>query len=197
VDDGAPRRVDDPSNADFVDSIGRGECPTELDPGPGGAPVTVNLMRRDAEYEAPAKPKYVAFQGAGQTLAGGGGGGGGAGGGDEGEGDDGGAAAIKQTAAKAAASASDGGGEWSGVDEASPTTSLQLRMADGSRLVARFNSSHTLGDVRRFVRASRPDLAAAPYAFASGGFPPKPVTDEDASLEALGLLNAVLVQRRA
>jgi hypothetical protein len=143
-------------------------------------------MRRDAEYEAPAKPKYVAFQGEGQTLAAGG----------ESEG----AAAVKAAAAKAASSSAggaDGGGEWAGVDESAPTTSLQLRMADGSRLVARFNASHTLADVRRFVRASRPDLAAQPYAFASGGFPPKPVTDEEASLEVLGLLNAVLVQRRA
>lgn len=190
VDEGPPRRVDDPANADFVDSIGRGECPSELDPGPGGAPVTVNLLRRDAEYSEPPKPKYVAFAGSGQTLAGGGGGAGG-------EGASSSATAVQGAAAAAAAASGDGGGEWAGVDESAPTTSLQLRMADGSRLVARFNTTHTVADVRRFVRASRPDLAHQPYAFASGGFPPQPVTEEGKSLEALGLLNAVLVQRRA
>ncbi len=44
------------------------------------------------------------------------------------------------------------------MKESEPTTSLQLRLPDGSRMVARFNHTHTLRDVRRFVRASRPDL---------------------------------------
>jgi len=194
VDGGPPRQVGAPENSAFVEAIGRGECPAELDPGPDGAPVTVNLLRRDAPYSGPeagaapaAAAQAAAFQGAGQTLGGGGGGGGG------------GAAAVAAAAAAAAAGASSsgGGGEWEGVDESAPTTSLQLRMADGSRLLARFNVSHTVSDVRRFVRASRPDLAQGAYAFASGGFPPALVADESRSLESLGLLNAVLVQRRA
>lgn len=32
---------------------------------------------------------------------------------------------------------------------------LQLRLADGSRMVARFNTTHTVGDIRRFILASR------------------------------------------
>jgi hypothetical protein len=46
-------------------------------------------------------------------------------------------------------------GEWEGVDESKPTTSLQLRLADGSRMVARFNTTHTVGDIRRFIHVSR------------------------------------------
>jgi len=33
-----------------------------------------------------------------------------------------------------------------------PVTSIQIRLADGTRLVARFNHTHTVGDVRTFVR---------------------------------------------
>ena len=42
------------------------------------------------------------------------------------------------------------------VDQAAPTTSIQLRLADGTRLVSRFNNHHTVRDVRGFIDASRP-----------------------------------------
>lgn len=34
-----------------------------------------------------------------------------------------------------------------------PTTSLQIRLVDGTRLIATFNHSHTIGDVRRYIIA--------------------------------------------
>jgi len=57
VDDGPPRRVDDPANAAFFDAIAKGGCAAELDPGQGAAPVTVNLLRKEEEYKEPEKPK--------------------------------------------------------------------------------------------------------------------------------------------
>ena len=71
-----------------------------------------------------------------------------------------GASTSAASAAAAAAAADASAGEWQGVDEALPSTSLQLRLPDGSRMVARFNQGrHTVRDIRRFVRASRPDLS--------------------------------------
>jgi hypothetical protein len=52
------------------------------------------------------------------------------------------------------------GGEWEGVKESEPVTSLQLRLPSGRPLVARFNHTHTLRDVRHFLRAARPKLKA-------------------------------------
>jgi UBX domain-containing protein 1 len=49
-------------------------------------------------------------------------------------------------------------------------------------------------DIRRFIRASRPDMPAA-YQLMTG-FPPAPIGDESQSLEAAGLLNAVINQRK-
>ncbi|KAJ3305017.1 hypothetical protein HDV03_002099 [Kappamyces sp. JEL0829] len=37
------------------------------------------------------------------------------------------------------------------VDASQPVTSIQVRLGDGTRLVAKFNHSHTVGDLRRFV----------------------------------------------
>ena len=40
------------------------------------------------------------------------------------------------------------------VNESQPTISLQIRLGDGTRLPARFNTTHTIGDVYSFVTAS-------------------------------------------
>lgn len=80
------------------------------------------------------------------------------------------------------------------MDESQPTTSIQLRLHDGSRMVARLNTTHTVADIRRFIRAARPDTPTG-YQLMTG-FPPAPITDEDKTLEAAGLLNAVINQRK-
>lgn len=94
--------------------------------------VTVNLLRKDEDYAEPEKPRYTAFAGAGRKLT-----------------DDASAAPTSSTAG-ATTGARVEGPTWAGVDEERPATSLQLRLADGSRMVARFNLTHTIGDVRRY-----------------------------------------------
>ena len=37
------------------------------------------------------------------------------------------------------------------IDPSQPTTSLQIRLADGRRLTAKFNHSHTVNDIRQFI----------------------------------------------
>ena len=39
------------------------------------------------------------------------------------------------------------------VDQTKPTTSVQIRLADGTRMVARMNLTHTVGDIRNFINA--------------------------------------------
>lgn len=80
--------------------------------------MDVNLLRRDEDWSEPDKPKYAAFQGSGRTLAG-----------------PSTSSSAVSSAAVAASSSAAAEGEWQGVDESKPTTSLQLRMADGSRMV--------------------------------------------------------------
>lgn len=118
--------------------------------------------------------RYVAFAGSGRTL---------------------GASGAGTSSSQAAASSSAApAGEWEGVDESKPTTSIQLRLYDGSRMVARMNTTHTVQDIRRFIRASRPDMTGG-YQLMTG-FPPAPIADEGQTIEDVGLLNAVINQRK-
>eukprot|EP00879_Flechtneria_rotunda_P024395 GHRR01025858.1.p1 GENE.GHRR01025858.1~~GHRR01025858.1.p1 ORF type:complete len:205 (+),score=79.73 GHRR01025858.1:322-936(+) len=171
VDDGPPRHMDDPANLDFIHSVSKGECPRELDPGTSDTPITVNMLRAEEDF---IMPKYVAFAGTGRTL--------------------GASSSSGASSSQAGTSSAPPAGEWEGVDESKPTTSIQLRLYDGSRMVARMNAAHTIADIRRFIRASRPDMTGG-YQLLSG-FPPAPVGDESQTLEAAGLLNAVISQRK-
>lgn len=168
VDDGEPRSVADAANQPFLRSIEQGECPAELEPGSRATPVTVNLLRRQEDYVPPDRPKYVAFRGEGRKLA-------------------------DADAGAAGASGGPVDGQWEGVDEGAPTTSIQLRLADGSRMVARFNLTHNVADIRRFIRASRPDMPAAFQLLTA--FPSQPLDDNNVSIEEASLANAVIIQK--
>ncbi|GAA5821420.1 hypothetical protein JCM10212_002338 [Sporobolomyces blumeae] len=80
------------------------------------------------------------------------------------------------------------------VDRTAPTTQLQIRLRQGERMVATFNHSHTVGDIRRYINASRPGEASSPYALQTT-FPSKDLTDDSVSLKDAGLLGSVVVQR--
>jgi UBX domain-containing protein 1 len=145
---------------------------------PGGSPFSPLPQIRPTP-PSPHAARYVAFGGSGRTLGASGGAGG----------------ASGSAAAAPPAPAAAPPGEWEGVDESQPATSLQLRLHDGERMVARFNHTHTIADVRRFIRASRPDMTA-PYTLGTA-FPPAPIADEGKTLQEAGLLNAVIIQRKA
>ncbi|KAK9811242.1 hypothetical protein WJX72_000506 [[Myrmecia] bisecta] len=175
VDNGEPRHVHDPANLPFMMSIQKGECPAELEPESPGTPINVNLVRKDDEYKPPAKPRYAAFSGPGHSLTGG---------------------ASSSSSVAASSSVPPGTSDdvkWEGVKESEPTTSIQLRLNDGSRLVVRFNLSHTVGDVRRFIQASRPDMRSG-YALMTA-FPSAQLTDDSQTIGAAGLSNAVIIQK--
>lgn len=98
-------------------------------------------MRKTEDYTPPPVPKYIAFSGGGRTLGSS-------------------ANPTLTSAAPIPPSGHHAGGKVAGelvVDEGSPTTSLQLRLHDGTRLLARFNLTHTVGDIRRFISHARPD----------------------------------------
>lgn len=80
------------------------------------------------------------------------------------------------------------------VDQASPSTSIQLRLADGTRMVSRFNYYHTIRDIRGFIDASRPG-APRTYQLQTVGFPPKQLTDLEQTIEQAGLANSVVIQK--
>ncbi|KAI3823847.1 hypothetical protein L1987_05292 [Smallanthus sonchifolius] len=176
VNDGPLRRLDDPENAPFLESIKKSECPRELEPADRRSSVHVNLIRRDENRPELVVPTQVAFQGVGRTL-----------GRNTDE-----AAPNANTSNAAADTAAPSGGLV--LDATLPSTSIQLRLADGSRIIAHFNHHHTVADIRAFINASRPDGSRA-YQLQTVGFPPKPLTDPNQTIEQAGLANSVVIQK--
>lgn len=101
---------------------------------------------------------------------------------------------AKPKAASSSASPSTGSAlAGPSVDDSLPSTTIQLRLADGTRMVARFNTSHTVGHIRTFIEASRPGMATS-YQLQTG-FPPKVLSDASLTIEQAGLANSVVIQK--
>ncbi|KAJ8265241.1 hypothetical protein COCON_G00143400 [Conger conger] len=180
LDDGDLRNYSDPSNALFLESIRRGEIPLELRQRSRGGQVNLDMEdHRDEEFFKP-KSAFKAFAGEGQKL-------GSAtpelvSGASMVEGQQNPAFSEAQASASLA------------LDTAQPVTNIQIRLADGGRLVQKFNHTHRVSDVRQFLVAARPVMAAAEFVLMTT-FPNKELTDETQTLQDANLLNAVIVQR--
>lgn len=79
------------------------------------------------------------------------------------------------------------------VDPSKPQTSLQIRLADGSRLVAKFNHDHTVSDIHEFIMRSRPQGQSNFYLQSS--FPVKIIEDKSLTIAKANLLNSVVFQK--
>lgn len=86
----------------------------------------------------------------------------------------------------------DRGGASEGLlDESQPTTTLQVRLHDGSRKLVKANHSHTVAQLQAHVAALTPGVSFE----LRGGFPPKPLTPSaDKTLKEAGLLSESIVQ---
>ena len=184
IDDGELREYTDPSSQRFLDSLTKGKIPDELLRSARGGEVHVDMEdRRTEDYKAPPKPKVKAFSGSGNRL---------------------GSVVPEIATGTTATSAVDVPTSASiskppaevklEIDETQPTTTIQIRLADGSRLVTKANHSNTIAQIRNFIERSRPNLANTNYILLTM-FPNKELTDNGATLAAAGLLNAAIVQK--
>lgn len=78
------------------------------------------------------------------------------------------------------------------LDESSPTTTLQVRLSDGSRKVVKANKSHTVLQLQQHIATFTPGISFSLRA----GFPPKKLSDMDKTLEEAGLLNESVTQSK-
>ncbi|KEH36936.1 putative SEP domain-containing protein [Medicago truncatula] len=177
VNDGPLRRLDDPANASFLESIKKSECPKELEPADRRSAVNVNLIRRNENYREPERSQ-ASFQGVGRTL--------------------GSSSASMEPETNVASTTPPTSAPTPSaglvVDQSLPSTSIQLRLADGTRLISQFNHHHTIGDIRAFIDASRPG-GRQNYQLQMMGFPPKVLADETQTIEQAGLANSVVIQK--
>ncbi|EEB06425.1 UB Xdomain protein Ubx3 [Schizosaccharomyces japonicus yFS275] len=177
VDDGPLYNYDDPLNQETLRLINSGRAPLGLLNVAPNQPVNVIVQRRmDEEYHPKAKP----FSGKGQRLG----------------------SSLTSTPIAAPSRPSTSvqsnvSSETSAqhspiqVDEAKPSTRIQVRMLNGSREVVRLNLSHTIGDLYTAVRsrsAEQSFILCVP-------FPAKTLDNMDMSIEEAQLKNASLVQK--
>ncbi|XP_022094135.1 NSFL1 cofactor p47-like [Acanthaster planci] len=177
VDDGELRGFKDPQNADFLNAISKGQIPMELIREAKGGEVNLDLEdHRDEEYTRP-KVKVKPFSGQGSMLGSP-------------------VPTVVSTPASASAAKQDeaSANQSVSLDESQPVTSIQIRLADGTRLVRKFNHSHTVADVRRYITTARPVYAGQLFALMTT-FPNKELTEDSQTLADGKLLNAVIVQR--
>jgi len=165
VDDGELRLYDDPANSAFLEAINRGVAPPEL--AQRDQEIDLNIEdRKGEEYKAPP-PVLKPFSGEGHSLGG--------------------------TTTSSTTTVSRKQRPPLAVDTSAPVTSLQIRLHDGTRLVAKFNHSHTVGDIMGFVDNALP--GKFPYQLQTS-YPVKVLTDENQTITEAGLLNAVLMQKK-
>ncbi|KAF8639316.1 hypothetical protein AX17_001596 [Amanita inopinata Kibby_2008] len=195
VEDGELLRYDDPANAQILAEINAGRAPPSILDVLPGQPVELRVARRtNEEYVAPPT-RMKAFIGAGHRL---------------------GAPVPGESSSNLEAdtmpgsfpspSSVPGAGRPSverenittrfEVDQSKPTTSIQLRLADGTRMVCRMNLTHTIQDIRNFINASHPENLTRPYTIGTT-FPNRTLEDNSVTIEAAGLANSVIVQRWA
>uniref|UniRef100_A0A8D2I422 NSFL1 cofactor p47 n=1 Tax=Urocitellus parryii TaxID=9999 RepID=A0A8D2I422_UROPR len=176
LDNGELRSYQDPANAQFLESIRRGEVPAELRRLAHGGQVNLDMEdHRDEDFVKP-KGTFKAFTGEGQKL---------------------GSTAPQLLNTSSPAQQAENEAKASSsilIDESEPTTNIQIRLADGGRLVQKFNHSHRISDIRLFIVDARPAMAATSFVLMTT-FPNKELADENQTLKEANLLNAVIVQR--
>ncbi|GMK58420.1 hypothetical protein CspeluHIS016_0504520 [Cutaneotrichosporon spelunceum] len=174
IEDGPLYRYDDPRNQQHLALIRAGRAPLELFDVRFDQALKIEVdQRTDEDYQEPPKKPAKPFSGGGNRL--------GAGSPEI-------SGAGQSTSAPAAPPVAKPEIE---VDASKPTTTVQLRLADGTRLVVKVNLDHTVADLRGLVAASRPDGRAFVL---QTTFPNRELPDGE-TVEQAGLKNAVVVQR--
>lgn len=185
IDDGPLLRFDDPANAHIMQEINHGRAPKALLDVQPDQEVDLNLEPHKGENYVAPKKKYRAFGGQGQRL---------------GSPTPGLASASSSSAVESNAAAPSDANSYASqtmtIDESQPTLQLQIRLADGSRLASRFNTTHTIDDVYDFVSRSSPISLGRPWVLMTT-FPSKELSDKSV---VLGQINefkrgGVIVQK--
>ncbi|KAI9149491.1 UBX domain-containing protein [Paramyrothecium foliicola] len=170
VDDGELRRFDDPANQMDLQMIRSGRAPLHLMNVENDQPVDVRLTQHDTPY-TPQPRQYRPFAGAGQRL----------GAPVPGDGNTAASAPAATTQASTGAATTGSSPAAPEVDSSQPALTLRIQMPDGTRLPARFNHSHTIGNVYDFVRGASPATSTRELILATN-FPYKEHTDTTAVL---------------
>ncbi|KAF4589215.1 UBX domain-containing protein [Ophiocordyceps camponoti-floridani] len=168
IDDGELHRYDDPANRADLQMIRSGRAPLHLMNVQHDQLVDVKLHQHDTPYSPPPK-QYKPFGGAGHRL-----GSPVPGGTSEAPATTAGGSTTTSTTTAATTS----NPSEPAVDGSQPTVMIRIQLPDGTRLPARFNTTHTLGDVYGFIQGASPETRTRAWVLVTT-FPNKEHKDKE------------------
>ncbi|KAL4630521.1 UBX domain-containing protein 2A-like [Arapaima gigas] len=173
VNDGELRNYAEDENQQFLEAIKRGELPVELERAGEDKELEVNVEDLKEEVYVPRKKSFHPFTGRGYRL---------------------GSVAPKVIGRSPSVHEESEAPPIPTVslNDTQPVTSLQIWLADGRRLVQKFNLSHRISDVQDFVQQSQ--RTASPFILTTS-LPFRELRQQELSLQEADLTNAVIVQR--
>ncbi|XP_069829185.1 UBX domain-containing protein 2A [Dendropsophus ebraccatus] len=172
INDGQLRDYTDAVNRQFMDSMKKGELPPELHKTFAKKELSVNVEDRKGE-EYLIRKKYVdPFSGQGYRLG----------------------SATPNVVTKAM-NRDEQDLPTVQLNAKEPQTNIKIWLADGKRIVQKFNTTHRISDVRNFVERLPCKSERIPFTLATS-FPLQDLLDEAVTIQEARLQNAVLVQRR-
>lgn len=161
IEDGPLRRYDDPEHAMDLQMIRTGRAPLHLMEVEQGQRCDVRLQQHEEDWHQLPRI-YKPFGGQGRRL------------GSPVPGD--GNIAIPAVRTPAISAPAGSPAALADVDPSQPTVAIRFQMPDGSRLPARFNLTHTIGDLYQFARSASADTRVRAFTVQST-FPTKEYTD--------------------
>ncbi|WVQ76582.1 hypothetical protein IAR50_006254 [Cryptococcus sp. DSM 104548] len=180
IADGPLRDYEEPANRALLEALDAGRAPSVAFGVPFDQRVNIMVAQRRKEDYVPPPKVLKPFEGGGQRL------------GNVAPSAGSGSMPGAMPAAQENMGRGAGGQVEFKIDTDKPTTSLQLRFGDGSRQVARFNTTHTVGDIYSFYRSANPTQREFVL---QTTFPSKELKEMGKTVEEEKLGGGVVVQR--
>ncbi|XP_061086126.1 UBX domain-containing protein 2A-like, partial [Conger conger] len=174
VNEEAFRSYSQDENQQFLEAIKRGELPEELERRSEEGELEVVMQDMKDEPYVPRKRSFHPFTGRGYRLG----------------------SVAPRVVARSPSLHEDTEPPLPLVElnHTQPITSLQIWLADGRRLVQKFNLSHRISDVQDFVQQSQRVELSVPFVLTTS-LPLRELGEGELSLAEADLSNAVIVQR--
>ncbi|NXU49974.1 UBX2A protein, partial [Turnix velox] len=177
VNDSELRSYAEVANQQFLDSIKKGELPFELHKVFDKEEIDVKVEdKKDKVYLSSKKPIFHPFSGHGYRLG----------------------SATPRIVSKGREDHQDLVNKRHlplvPLNELEPVTNIQIWLADGERIIQKFNVSHRISHIRDFITKYQGSEGSVPFTLTTS-LPLRELQDETLTLEEAKLQNAVVVQR--
>eukprot|EP01098_Paradermamoeba_levis_P012015 TRINITY_DN5194_c0_g3_i1.p1 TRINITY_DN5194_c0_g3~~TRINITY_DN5194_c0_g3_i1.p1 ORF type:complete len:313 (-),score=71.88 TRINITY_DN5194_c0_g3_i1:26-964(-) len=176
VGKGELRGYEEPDSLKFFSQLDKGEIPSEIQKQNSAKEILLDLVDLRQQNFSSNKPQYTAFSGAGHSLS---------------SSPSSSSSSSSQSSSSPSASSSSSPSTPSlQLDSSKPVTSVQIRLPDGSRLVGKFNHSHTVQDLKNYIDQIKPQPRQ--YQLLAS-FSRQVLSEHNQTLEEAGLLNAAVL----